>query len=136
MRQVFVGLASLCWALAGPLGAAEEPIIIPIVTDPSPVIDGNLSEWTAKGVLVEIATPDQVTYNRSAWKSPADLSGWVRFGHNGKCRFPRFVETADIGNLSAAHLFTPIASGDHVTERNEVDSFRWLLRALDWGGRT
>ena len=49
-------------------------------------------------------------------------------------RFPRFVETADISNLSQAHLFTPIALGDHVTERNEVDSFRWMLSALDWGG--
>ena len=51
-----------------------------------------------------------------------------------KYRFPRFVETADISNLSKAHLFTPIALGDHVTERNEVDAYRWMLNALDWGG--
>jgi len=49
-------------------------------------------------------------------------------------RFPRFVETADISALSRAHLFTPIALGDHITERNETDSYRWMLRALDWGG--
>ena len=51
-----------------------------------------------------------------------------------KYRFPRFVETADISNLSKTHLFTPIALGDHVTERNEVDAYRWMLNALDWGG--
>ncbi|MFH1921448.1 MAG: hypothetical protein ABIP48_16405 [Planctomycetota bacterium] len=51
-----------------------------------------------------------------------------------KYRFPRFVETADISNLSKAHLYTPIALGDHVTERNEVDAYRWMLNALDWGG--
>ena len=51
-----------------------------------------------------------------------------------KYRFPRFVETADITRLSKTHLFTPIALGDHITERNEVDSYRWMLRALDWGG--
>ena len=51
-----------------------------------------------------------------------------------KYQFPRFVETADISALSKTHLFTPIALGDHVTERNEVDSYRWMLRAMDWGG--
>lgn len=48
-------------------------------------------------------------------------------------RFPRFVETADISSLSQTHLFTSIALGDHITERNETDSYRWMLRALDWG---
>jgi hypothetical protein len=50
-----------------------------------------------------------------------------------KHRFPRFVETADISVLSQTQLFTPIALGDSITERNEVDSYRWMLRALDWG---
>ena len=48
--------------------------------------------------------------------------------------FPRFVETSSISSLSKTHLFTPIALGDHITERNEVDSYRWMLKALDWGG--
>lgn len=51
-----------------------------------------------------------------------------------KYHFPRFVETADISALSRTHLFTPIALGDHITERNQVDSYRWMLNALDWGG--
>lgn len=51
-----------------------------------------------------------------------------------KLHFPRFVETADISNLSMTHLYTPIALGDHITERNEVDAYRWMLNALDWGG--
>jgi hypothetical protein len=49
-------------------------------------------------------------------------------------QFPRFVETADIGAVTKAHLYTPIALGDHITERNEVDSYRWMLRSLNFGG--
>ena len=49
-------------------------------------------------------------------------------------RVPRVVETPSIANLSRSHLFTPIALGDHVTERNEADAYMHMLRALDWGG--
>jgi len=65
---------------------------------------------------------------------PLVANGNPIFTSEYKYRFPRFVETADISSLSKAHLFTPIALGDHVTERNEVDSYRWMLNALDWGG--
>jgi hypothetical protein len=65
---------------------------------------------------------------------PLVANGNPSFTSEYQYRFPRFVETADIGNLSGAHLFTPIALGDHLTERNDVDSYRWMLRALDWGG--
>ncbi len=51
-----------------------------------------------------------------------------------KYQFPRFVETADISAVTKGHLYTPIALGDHITERNEVDSYRWMLRSLDFGG--
>ncbi len=42
MRTVPLVLLMLCLACAA--GVAAEPIVIPVVTDPSPVIDGNLQE--------------------------------------------------------------------------------------------
>ena len=47
--------------------------------------------------------------------------------------FPRFVETGSISNCARAQLFTPIALGDHLTERSELDAYRVMLRALDFG---
>lgn len=47
--------------------------------------------------------------------------------------FPRFVETGSISNCAHALLYTPIALGDHLTERSEADAYRVMLRALDFG---
>jgi hypothetical protein len=47
--------------------------------------------------------------------------------------FPRFVETGSISNCARAQLFTPIALGDHLTERSELDAYHVMLRALDYG---
>jgi hypothetical protein len=30
-------------------------------------------------------------------------------------------------------LYTPIALGDHITERTELDCYRWMLAALNYG---
>lgn len=48
-------------------------------------------------------------------------------------RFPCFVETGSITNCTQAHLYTPIALGDHLTERSELDAYGILLSALDFG---
>jgi hypothetical protein len=50
-----------------------------------------------------------------------------------RLHFPRFVETGSISNCALAQMFTPIALGDHLTERNERDCYRQMLRALDYG---
>lgn len=50
-----------------------------------------------------------------------------------KYKVPRFVETGSISNCARAHLFTPIALGDHLTERSEKDCYRKMLEALDYG---
>lgn len=47
--------------------------------------------------------------------------------------FPCFVETGSISNCTQAHLYTPIALGDHLTERSEIDAYRTMLAALDYG---
>ncbi len=48
-------------------------------------------------------------------------------------QFPCFVETGSITNCTQAHLYSPIALGDHLTERSELDAYGILLSALDFG---
>lgn len=48
-------------------------------------------------------------------------------------KFPRFVETGSPSNCSHAQLHSPIALGDHLTERSEADAYRGMLSALDHG---
>ncbi len=48
-------------------------------------------------------------------------------------RFPCFVETGSITNCAQAHLYSPIALGDHLTERSETDAYGVMLAALDYG---
>jgi hypothetical protein len=50
-----------------------------------------------------------------------------------KLHFPRFVETGSISNCALAELYSPIALGDHLTERSEADAYHVMLRALDFG---
>lgn len=47
--------------------------------------------------------------------------------------FPRFIETGSISNLTRGQLYTPIALGDHLTEKRPVDCYRNMLDALDYG---
>lgn len=48
-------------------------------------------------------------------------------------KFPCFVETGSISNCTQAHLHSPIALGDHLTEQSELDAYRTMLDALDYG---
>ncbi len=50
-----------------------------------------------------------------------------------KYHFPRFIETGSVSNLRRGQLFTPLALGDHLTERTELDAYRHALRCLDYG---
>ncbi len=47
--------------------------------------------------------------------------------------FPCFVETGSITNCVQAQLWSPIALGDHLSERSETDAYRVMLGALDFG---
>jgi hypothetical protein len=47
--------------------------------------------------------------------------------------FPCFVETGSITNCTRAQMYSPIALGDHLTERSELDAYRVMLGALDYG---
>lgn len=48
-------------------------------------------------------------------------------------KFPCFVETGSITNCTQAHLHSPIALGDHLTERSERDAYATMLAALEFG---
>lgn len=48
-------------------------------------------------------------------------------------KFPCFVETGSITNCTQSHLYSPIALGDHLTERSEQDAYETMLAALDYG---
>ncbi len=48
-------------------------------------------------------------------------------------KFPCFVETGSITNCTRNHLYSPIALGDHLTERSEADAYRTMVAALDYG---
>jgi len=44
-----------------------------------------------------------------------------------------FNETGSISNCVNSQLFTPIALGDHLTERSEEDAYHVMLNALNYG---
>ncbi len=48
-------------------------------------------------------------------------------------KFPCFVETGSISHCAQAQLHSPIALGDHLTERTEKDAYGVMLGALDYG---
>ena len=111
MRNLFVALAVLCFIWTVRAGA-DEPIIIPVVTDPSPVIDGNLQEWANRGVLRELNTREQATFNRQGWKGLKDLSGWVRLGHDSQNLFVVCHVVDDV--FSQDQSGSEVWRGDHI----------------------
>lgn len=50
-----------------------------------------------------------------------------------RVHFPRFVETGLFANIVNCQLYTPIALGDHLTERTEADAYQDMVRGLDYG---
>ena len=48
-------------------------------------------------------------------------------------RLPCFVETGSITNCAHNHLYSPVALGDHLTERSEEDAYGVMSAALDYG---
>ena len=47
--------------------------------------------------------------------------------------FQCFTETGSITNCHRVVLYTPVALGDHLTERSQKDAYGVMLKALDWG---
>lgn len=66
-------------------------------------------------------------------RGPFIANGQPRTRTVARLKFPRFVETGSIGNCARAQLHSPIALGDHLTERSEEDAYRNMVTALDYG---
>jgi hypothetical protein len=48
-------------------------------------------------------------------------------------KFQRFTETGTMANCAKTVLYSPVALGDHLTERTEEDAYQCMLAALDYG---
>ncbi|MCC7300891.1 MAG: hypothetical protein IT583_07410 [Verrucomicrobia bacterium] len=44
-----------------------------------------------------------------------------------------FTETGSINNCHRMVLYTPVALGDHITEKSEEDAYKVMVNALNWG---
>ena len=66
-------------------------------------------------------------------RGPLVANGQPHTRTMARLKFPRFVETGSPSNCSHAQLHSPIALGDHLTERSEADAYRGMLSALDHG---
>ena len=50
-----------------------------------------------------------------------------------KMQIQTMFETGNISSLNGSHLASPVALGDHLTEKNFADAWKVMLRALDFG---
>jgi hypothetical protein len=64
---------------------------------------------------------------------PAFYNGAPMSRTLARLQFQAFTETGSITNCHRMLLYTPVALGDHLTERSEEDAYAQMLRALDWG---
>lgn len=113
MKLMCIAVAvSIMFSLCSIPAMAKEPIIVPIVEDPVPIIDGKLSDWHNRGVFFEFNGPDQVTYHKSLWKGSNDLSGSIRLGHDKK----KFYLVANVKDDTVSQPLSGEAlwKGDHV----------------------
>jgi hypothetical protein len=70
-------------------------------------------QFLARGLLIGNGAPQTRTFTR--------------------LHFPRFIETASITNLVRGQLYTPIALGDHLTERTPRDCYHNMVDGLNFG---
>ena len=111
--------------------------------------DYNDAYWDGVSALIDAKTHaikrkiNNVTLTTQPWRIEAaeHIMGRGSLVANGqpatrtmtKLHFPRFVETGSISNLAKAQLYSPIALGDHLTERNTVDCYQNMVDALNYG---
>jgi len=124
------GLISTAMALPA------DPVVVPRVEDPSPIIDGDLNDWADRGALLTIDRPEQVTYGKAAWQGVVDLSGWVRLGHGSRHLYVAgHVADSVVAQSSSGRA---VWRGDHVILFLDfVQSGRWedmLQLGLSPGG--
>ena len=117
--------ALLCVAALGSAYAAD-PIAIPRVEDPSPVVDGDVGEWSERGALRTLEGPEHVTYRPKSWRGPQDLSGWVRLGHDSNQLYLACHVVDDV--VSQTETGSAAWRGDHVIVMLD------FVRSGEWQG--
>ena len=64
---------------------------------------------------------------------PLILNGAPHSRTIANLKIQNFTETGSITNCHRTILHSPVALGDHLTERSQKDCYSVMLRALDWG---
>ena len=101
----------------------------------SALIDPNTHQITRKVTNVTLATLEWRldTAQRILKRGHLIGNGAPQTRTFTRLHFPRFVETGSITNLVLSQLYTPIALGDHLSEKNEYDCYRSMVKGLDYG---
>ena len=98
-------------------------------------IDPDTHRITRKRSSVTLATLSwrKVTAERIMARGLLIGNGAPQTRTFARLRFPRFIETGSITKLTKGQLYTPVALGDHLTERTATDCYQNMLKALDFG---
>ncbi|MFP3903354.1 MAG: sugar-binding protein, partial [Armatimonadota bacterium] len=98
-------------------------------------IDPETHEITRlKSSVTLICLPFQMKLmNRIMSEGVLTANGMPQTRSHAQLQYQAFTETGSISNCLRAILYTPIALGDHRTERTVLDAYRWMLKALDYG---
>ncbi len=81
-----------------------------------------------------ISLPFQVKLiNRIMAHGPLVTNGMPQTRTHAQLKYQAFTETGSISNCLRTLLYSPVALGDHLTERSGTDAYRWMLKALDYG---
>jgi len=98
-------------------------------------IDAQTGKLLRKKSSVTLLSQPFVAYHikRIQARGPLMANGAPHTRTIADLHFQTFVETAAISNCLRAILYSPVALGDHISERKEVDAYRWMTDALNYG---
>ena len=91
---------------------AVEPLAVPRVEDPTPIIDADLGDWEHRGAVTVINTAEHATYRKSLWRGPEDAGAEVRMGYDSKHLYFAARVTDDV--VSQTQSGTNLWRGDHL----------------------
>ena len=74
-----------------------------------------------------------IKYIREEKKGEIYTNGSIMPRYAGEYKLQNFVETASISYCLQTILLSPVALGNHLGERNQLDCYKSMLAALDYG---
>ncbi len=98
-------------------------------------IDPQTGKLTRKKSSVTLVSQPFVVHHikRILARGPLMTNGAPHTRTIADLHYQTFVETASISNCLRSILYSPVALGDHISERKEIDAYRWMTSALDFG---